>query len=266
MFGGYYASQSSTAVEALLQGKLIKKCNFSSHFEIFPIFPDNYNSQSRLDGPRSFDSQDINNLMENPDYVDPEDFESLLEVEKEILEMAKIEEKRFDDDDDEKEISTVMPTKCELPATVTSEAEIAEVQEISVEKDEDQVALDVDNETPAKKKYPVTPPFKTINFPKEKFRRQQRLSQLQKVKDEEIGGPSTSQLPPVRKRKADDNITPKSAETRVKKKKVSLNTQALEIPALPEEKEARQTRAAKRKTVGGDTPAAVKKSKRKTTD
>lgn len=208
--------------------------------------------------------------MENPDYVDPEDFESLLEVEKEILEMAKIEEKRFDDDDDdEKEISTeVMPNKCELPATVTSEAEIAEVQEISVEKDEDQVALDVDvnNETPAKKKYPVTPPFKTINFPKEKFRRQQRLSQLQKVKDEEIGGPSTSQLPPVRKRKADDNITPKSAETRVKKKKVSLNTQALEIPALPEEKEARQTRAAKRKTVGGDTPAAVKKSKRKTTD
>lgn len=38
MFGGYYASQSSTAVEALLQGKLIKKCNFPSHFEIFPIF------------------------------------------------------------------------------------------------------------------------------------------------------------------------------------------------------------------------------------
>ena len=58
--------------------------------------------------------------MENPDYIDPDDETPLSEVEKEILEMAKIEEKRFENDDyEEEEAAAAMPTKSESPATVS---------------------------------------------------------------------------------------------------------------------------------------------------
>lgn len=223
--------------------------------------------------PRSFDSQDINNLKENPDYKDPDDESTLADVEKEILELAEIEANRFKDDDEEVVTSTTMSLPSELSTSVTAPIEISvnndDEEEESVYTQVPLEEIDAE-EKPSKKKYPVTPPTGKILTSQEEYRQQQNLlPQVQEVATTELVASTskiTKKMPGILKRKAEEVKSPEAAgpsEPRAKKKKKV----SMDVPATPPRSEvtARQTRANKRKTLG-DSPVPEKKAKRKTSD